>query len=96
MERYKAVLWRTEACAALEHLDLGSALELLVETTEILRNGNLKRNDELISTPIDSALLEKNCHLSAEDIFFNQRDWERSPDYHIEIEDMPRIVERDA
>tara|TARA_R110000824_G_scaffold243272_1_gene431904 strand:+ start:2935 stop:3162 length:228 start_codon:yes stop_codon:yes gene_type:complete len=49
-----------------------------------------------ISTPVDTALLKKKCYSTAEDIFFNQRSWKRSPDYHVEIEEAPRIVETEA
>lgn len=56
----------------------------------------LEDEDELISTPVDTALLKEKCYSTAEDIFFNQRTWKRSPDYHVEIEEMPRIVETEA
>ncbi len=56
----------------------------------------LEESQELTSTPLDTTLLKEKCYATAEDIFFNQRSWKRSPDYHVEIEEMPRIVETEA
>tara|TARA_R110002020_G_scaffold244811_3_gene458495 strand:- start:65 stop:262 length:198 start_codon:yes stop_codon:yes gene_type:complete len=48
------------------------------------------------SKPIDSVLLKKKCYRLAEEEFFTNRKWTRDIDYHIEIEDIPRILELDA
>tara|TARA_R110002020_G_scaffold214880_1_gene422065 strand:- start:599 stop:796 length:198 start_codon:yes stop_codon:yes gene_type:complete len=48
------------------------------------------------ANPIDSVLLKKKCYKLAETEFFEKRKWDREIDYHIEIEEMPRIVETEA
>ena len=42
--------------------------------------------------PIDSILLEKKCHTTAENFFFNKRGWKKAEHYHIEIDDLPRFL----
>jgi hypothetical protein len=44
------------------------------------------------STPIDTVLLEKKCHATAENLFFNKRGWKKAEHYHIEIENLPRFL----
>jgi len=46
--------------------------------------------------PVDSILLKKKCYRLAEKEFFEKRKWDRRVDYHIEIEETPRIVETEA
>ena len=42
--------------------------------------------------PVDSILLDKKCFKTAEGAFFGSRGWGRHERFHIEIEDMPRII----
>ena len=42
--------------------------------------------------PIDSTLLNEKCFETAERVFFGKRGWVRGSRFHIEIEDMPRII----
>jgi hypothetical protein len=44
------------------------------------------------TTPIDTVLLEKKCHATAENLFFNKRGWKKAEHYHIEIENLPRFL----
>ena len=49
-----------------------------------------------VGRPLDTVLLTKRCHTTAEDIFFNKRKWDRQIDYHIEIEKEPRHLSKGA
>lgn len=42
--------------------------------------------------PIDSILLDKICYTTAEKIFYDERGWIKSENYHIEIESKPRFL----
>ena len=46
-----------------------------------------------ISRPLDTCLLKSRCYTLAEQEFFDNRKWLRDIDYHIEIEEYPRIIE---
>lgn len=48
--------------------------------------------------PVDTVLLTKKCYSTAEDIFFTERHWgtREREHLHIEIEELPRIVETGA
>ena len=51
-----------------------------------------KQNELNKPKPVDSTLLDEKCYRTAENIFYNKREWPRSDRLHIEIESIPRIL----
>jgi len=79
-KRWKAVLWETP------------------RTIEVRPMSEAHLKKYFSPTPIDTVLLTKKCYSTAEDIFFNERNWgtQDRGHLHIEIEELPRIVETGA
>ena len=79
-KRWKAVLWETP------------------RTCEVHPVPEAHRKKYLSAIPVDTVLLTKKCYSTAEDIFFNERNWgaRNRGHLHVEIEELPRIVETGA
>ena len=53
-----------------------------------------KREELNKPRPVDTALLDKKCYKTAERHFFSERGWVHARgNYHVEIEDKPRVIE---
>jgi hypothetical protein len=64
------------------------------EQTEYLFVSNMKQRELNNPKPIDSVLLDTKCYSTADKYFFNKRGWNRNlANYHIEIEQEPRMIE---
>ncbi len=49
-------------------------------------------NNKTITEPVDSILLDEKCYRTADNIFFEERGWNRNSDLHVEIEKLPRTL----
>ena len=49
-------------------------------------------NQEPVTQPIDTVLLNEKCYRTADNIFFEERGWNRNSDLHVEIEKLPRTL----
>ena len=63
------------------------------EITDFLYVSQIKQEELSRSKPVDTTLLDKRCYATAEKFFFNKKGWRRADTFHIEIEEVPRIIE---